>query len=645
MRSRARAVAVVLLLTTSLAGLLAGRGAVHAQPADDEQALADRYAPIVMLRTQAEPCDADGEPFVPMAVDRILDNRQVALRQVGNGDPTVMRGPGAADLADLGEGFYLDFPGDALDPGCLYEQDNDRFNAGQPEVVYAHIAKEDGHPDQLALQYWLYWYYNDWNNKHESDWEFVQLLFPAGSVAEALATDPAGVGYAQHEGGERAGWHDEKLRREGTHPVVYSSQRSHASYYAPALYMGRSGSEGFGCDDTEAPSTRTAPEVVVLPDHAPSPSDPLAWIDFEGRWGERHGGPNNGPTGPNAKAQWTAPVTWQEGLRDGSFVVPGGDSGAAQVIDAFCSVVGWGSVKYIAFVASPARVLLALAVLLALVVFLVRRTSWRVVDATPLRRRRRAGEIWRLGVTEYRRHPGVFGVVGAIAVPIAGLAALIGIVLTHLPLIGRFLEVADPDAASTRLVSSSIIGGALVALPFVVVSALVAMAVDDEGGARLSLGLAWRAVRERARRLLAAFLVAVVVIVLVSLTVVGVPLATWLFVRWQFMPQAAVLEGLGGRAALRRSGALTRRRWWHTALVTGVTLLVVSALGIVVGLVLLVLFTGLPLWALSAVVAVCNILVMPFGALVMTYLYGDAVSEGRQRAAPAAAAEAETVPV
>jgi hypothetical protein len=296
-------------------------------------------------------------------------------------------------------------------------------------------------------------------------------------------------------------------------------------------------------------------------------------------------------------------------------------------------------VKYIAFVASPPRVLFSLAVLVALALFLVRRTSWRVVGATPLRRRRRAGEIWRLAVTEYRRHPGVFAAVGAIAVPIAGLAALIGLVLTHLPFVGRFLEVADTDAASTRLVTSSIVGGALVALPFVVVSALVASAVDDDAGARLSLPRAWRVVRARARALLVAFVVAVVVIVLVSLTVIGVPVATWLFVRWQFMPQAAVLEGLGRRASLRRSGALTRRRWWHTALVTGVTLAVVNGFGIVVGLVLLVLFTGLPLWVLSVVVAVCNVLAMPFGALVMTYLYGDAVSASRERSERHALAE------
>ena len=560
-----------------------------------------------------------------MDVDRILDNPQIALRQLGNGDPTVARGPSAVDLADLGAGFYLDFPGDALAPGCLYEQDHDRFNRGQPAVVYAHVVQEAGHPDVLALQYWLYWYYNDWNNKHESDWEFVQLLFPASTVSEALATEPSSVGYAQHEGGERADWDDDKLQREGLHPVVYSSQRSHASYFSQATYMGRGASEGFGCDDTEQPSTRVAPEVVVLPAETVTPDDTLAWIGFEGRWGERHGGPNNGPTGPNTKPQWTAPVTWQEDLRDASFVVPGGDSSAAQVVDTFCAVVAWGSVKYVEFVASPARILFALAILAGVVVFLVRRTSWRAVDATPFRDRRRAGEIWRLAIAEYRRHPGVFASAAAVAVPIVALAA-------------RDRPRARPRPVHRALRRGRRPGRRVDAADRVVGHRerphrrAVRRDLRPRGGRRRRPRMAprarpaWSAVRKRGGALLTAFVVAVLAVVLASITVVGVPLAIWLFVRWQFMPQAIVLEGLSGRAALARSGHLTGRRWWHTAVVTGVTVGIVNGFGIVVGLVLLVVFTGLPLWALSAIVALCNILVTPFGALVMTYLYGDAVS-------------------
>lgn len=41
-------------------------------------------------------------------------------------------------------------------------------------------------PDQLAVQYWFYWYFNDWNNTHESDWKFIQVLFDASTVADAL---------------------------------------------------------------------------------------------------------------------------------------------------------------------------------------------------------------------------------------------------------------------------------------------------------------------------------------------------------------------------------------------------------------------------------------------------------------------------
>ena len=35
-----------------------------------------------------------------------------------------------SDLSGLGEGFYLDFPGIAIDPGCIYEQDFNRYTAG-----------------------------------------------------------------------------------------------------------------------------------------------------------------------------------------------------------------------------------------------------------------------------------------------------------------------------------------------------------------------------------------------------------------------------------------------------------------------------------------------------------------------------------
>src|SRR5690606_24183997 len=155
--------------------------------------------------------------------------------------------------------------------------------------------------------------------------------FPASTASEALLVEPIEVGYSQHSGGERAEWTDAKLERDGSRPVVYTSARSHASYFGAALYLGRNGSEGFGCDDTGGPARRVDPEVVVLPDAADDPESELAWLAFLGRWGERGGGAYDGPTGPSDKDRWRNPIDRQESLRDGSVVVPGGDRRSAEI--------------------------------------------------------------------------------------------------------------------------------------------------------------------------------------------------------------------------------------------------------------------------------------------------------------------------
>jgi hypothetical protein len=130
------------------------------------QQLVERYAPVVVVRRYDELCGADGEPYVPMTVDALLGNPEVALRQVGNGDEVITWAPTARDLYGRGKGVYLDLPGDALKPGCIYASDSARYNAGGRSAVYAHIARQADKPGYLAVQYWLFWYYNDWNDKH-----------------------------------------------------------------------------------------------------------------------------------------------------------------------------------------------------------------------------------------------------------------------------------------------------------------------------------------------------------------------------------------------------------------------------------------------------------------------------------------------
>lgn len=166
----------------------------------------------------------------------------VAFRGPWNRTDLVKIAPSATDLGNRYE-HHLDYPGDPLDAGCDYELWSRRLTTGTKPTVYAHIATDPGYPDKLALQYWFFYPFNDFDNTHEGDWEMTQLVFDAANVDEALAKDPTEVGYSSHEGAERAAWGDEKLEIvDGTHPVVYPASGSHANKFTAALYLGNSAS-------------------------------------------------------------------------------------------------------------------------------------------------------------------------------------------------------------------------------------------------------------------------------------------------------------------------------------------------------------------------------------------------------------------
>jgi hypothetical protein len=136
-----------------------------------------------------------------------------------------------------------------------------------------------------------------------------------------------------------------------------------------------------------------------------------------------------------------------------------------------------------------------------------------------------------------------------------------------------------------------------------------------------------RAVVARGGDLASSFLPVMVATWLLTSTVVATPAAIFLPVRYQFTSQVVMLEGTRGMSALRRAGSLVRGRWWHTAAFGFLLWTGVHALGLLLGLVLLVSFTGLPLWAVSLAVLAVEVALAPLGALCLTLLYGDAVAE------------------
>ena len=200
---------------------------------------------------------------------RLLGNDEVALRGPWDGTEHRRVAPTAADLAGACFDYHLDFPGDALGPGAPTRSGPRAGRAARPDDVRARRHRA-GVPGQLALQYWFFYVFNDFNNKHEGDWEMIQLDFDAVDREEALARRPTEVGYSQHDGAERADWGDDKLELvDGTHPVVYPAAGSHANYYGPALYLGAARRRAWAATTPADRPARSRPRPTFRTDRAP----------------------------------------------------------------------------------------------------------------------------------------------------------------------------------------------------------------------------------------------------------------------------------------------------------------------------------------------------------------------------------------
>jgi hypothetical protein len=631
-RSWARRVATLALASTAA---LSVAGAALAGPEED---LAARYAPVVRLVEQTQEC-GPGEPYQPSDIDAFLDEETISLRGPWRSNDLVEIAPGAADL---GRGLYeynLDFPGDALDPGCDYERWARRVTEGTEPTVYAHVATEGSAPDRLALQYWLYYAFNDWNNLHEGDWEMVQLVFDAGSVEEALDEDgPLEVGYSQHEGAERAEWGDDKLELvDGTHPVVHPAAGSHANFYEEGLYLGRSAEQGVGCDDTTGPTVELRPEVRTIASDPAAARAAFPWIAFEGRWGERQAAFYNGPTGPNLKSQWTAPITWSEDWRDRSYAVPAGGHLGTDATDFFCEAVATGSEFVRKLVENPQRMILGLAILAALLLYLATRTSWR--PSTPLRvgRRRSWGQTLTASARMYASRPLLFIGIGLVTIPISIVIAIVQSGLVRASTIAG----VEPDGESGgfRVALALAIGTVLTLLGLALVQAASARAITEiDAGRTIGPVGAYRMTLDGIRPLVGALAVAVAVVSLLWLSVFLIPIAIWLAVRWALIVPAVELEERSALDALRRSGALVRLQWLKVGTLVVVAAFLAIVTGPLVGA-LLILLANLPFELVNVVAALLYAVAMPFVGVTTTYVYYDTLARERLEESSPASAE------
>jgi hypothetical protein len=616
-----------LVLTASVLLLIASPAA--AQTAD-QNALVATYAPHLMLREQTagDNCNTREEQYnPPTRVEVVLGNPAVKLVHYVNGrDVPVKEGPTASDIAGLGDDYYLDLPGDPLNIKCpakgSYAKDFQalRNDGKAPAATYAHIATEPGF-DGLVVQYWFFYYFNQFNDVHEGDWEGMQISFDADSAAEALRQGPDQIALFQHAGGERADWDDSKVQKDGTHPIVYPAAGSHATFYDDAIYIqnGSHGS-GVGCDDTQSPHIESRPTPLIMPTTAARGSE-FQWLTYLGHWGQREKGFNNGPQGPTTKSQWLQPFSWMEGIRQDSPKLPGGAILGPAASTAFCGVIENVS-EFINLEAKSTMGAIGLAlVILLLLVVPPLLTRWRPVDITNLRHRWTFGQLLRGARQLYGRHWPTFlqlAVVGAVILLVFQLVQHFLIQVNGgsssftaaVHPFGATLEFSGSFDNLSQPIGFAIVGGA--------VTAYMRFLVEGEPG---GMREAYRYMYGRLGRLVGAELLAIFLAALLVITIIGIPFAFYFYFAWQFVQQEIIFKNARMRAAFSGSHEIVRGHWLRTVAMIGLLTLLAVVAGPILGIFLI--FLNFSPVVVNLIGSVVYGLLIPYVAIGRTLLYFD----------------------
>ncbi len=275
--------------------------------------LAEQYAPVLYFH--------EDEIFRPQPVEVLIENARLRQDRSFWFDLNLLNSVVTTDLVtykdptifldiwygSAGQSDYKNYSAHR----AYYSEQLSPDAGGPPTTIYAYIT-QDTQQKKTILQYWLFYYYNDWFNKHEGDWELVQIILDEGQ-------NPEWVILSQHHGGTRRNWEDTKVE-DLTHPAVYVALGSHANYFWENEIYPNSmqiGTKQVAIPDRTGNHGRIIPQVTLLPSTEEISSaledySSVSWLIFNGHWGELSlQGDFGGPSGPTTKGdQWENPYLW-----------------------------------------------------------------------------------------------------------------------------------------------------------------------------------------------------------------------------------------------------------------------------------------------------------------------------------------------
>ncbi len=221
-----------------------------------------------------------------------------------------------------------------------------------------------------------------------------------------------------------------------------------------------------------------------------------------------------------------------------------------------------------------------------------------------LRQRRDLSEIIQAAFNLYRQNFAPLFVIATVVVPLGIASAALQRTVDE----SVGVAVAVLGIAVLQLAVNLLAGAAII----------TALTTIDQGGGP-TFSDTYDAAFERFWTLLGAVLRALVIVLLLAITIIGLPWAIQRMVRWLFVEQAVILDGASPSAALSRSATAVQGRWWRTL---GVAIVIGLISALPASILAAVLVFAPPLVAGTAN-SFMNALLLPFGVTAMTLLYLD----------------------
>ena len=223
-----------------------------------------------------------------------------------------------------------------------------------------------------------------------------------------------------------------------------------------------------------------------------------------------------------------------------------------------------------------------------------------------------------------------FRTLGLLVIPaILAAAALQALVLGLLGVDGWLGDHSYGPVSGVLAVLLGLAGSAIgfATCSAAVTSALVLMTRREPVGVRAAIANLGR----RAWSTIGASLAVGALCVVLALTVIGIPLALWLGVRWLFVQDGMLLRDLGARDSLRWSATIVRGHWWRTLGCGTLLVAIAIATGPLVGIAM-IFFTSLPLGLVNVFGSIIFALAVPWLVIARFLLYLDL--EERSEASP-----------